>query len=71
MDCMPTDIEIAQSVTPKRIEEIAKAAGIPDEAMTQILNLISQSTSGGSEDIYYSEDGYYEDSYYYEEEFYS
>ncbi len=31
---MPTDIEIAQSVTPKRIEEIARAAGIPDEAMT-------------------------------------
>lgn len=51
--------------------ENCNAAGIPDEAMTQILNLISQSTSGGSEDIYYSEDGYYEDSYYYEEEFYS
>ena len=31
---MPSDIEIAQSVTPKRIDEIAAGAGIPEEALT-------------------------------------
>ena len=31
---MPTDIEIAQAASPKYIDEIAKAAGIPEEAVT-------------------------------------
>jgi len=31
---MPTDIEIAQASTPKRIDEIARAAGIPEDAVT-------------------------------------
>ena len=31
---MPTDIEIAQAAHPRRIEEIAKAAGIPEDALS-------------------------------------
>ena len=30
---MPTDIQIAQAATPRRIDEIAAAAGIPEEAL--------------------------------------
>lgn len=30
---MPTDIQIAQAATPRRIEDIARAAGIPEEAL--------------------------------------
>ncbi len=30
---MPTDIQIAQAATPRRIDEIASAAGIPEEAL--------------------------------------
>ena len=30
---MPTDIEIAQAATPQRIDEIARAAGIPEDAL--------------------------------------
>ena len=32
---MLSDIEIAQSVTPRRITEIARAAGIPEEYLEQ------------------------------------
>ena len=31
---MPTDIEIAQAAHPRRIEEIARAAGIPEDALS-------------------------------------
>lgn len=30
---MPTDIQIAQAATPRRIDDIARAAGIPEEAL--------------------------------------
>ena len=30
---MPTDIQIAQAATPRRIDEIAAGAGIPEEAL--------------------------------------
>ena len=39
---MPTDIEIAQSCTPRPIAEIAREAGIPEDALSPYGRIVAK-----------------------------